>query len=295
MIRPMIVLAGFVAVIGPNTAHATPQVGDVYEITMIRDSSEQSTDGSSSSHDQDAISERVVGLRPDGVELEYDLPKNSTAQDRKNNWQFPARVFKPGRGTVQLLNGPELEARADHWLKEAKIGREACGHWIFTWNAFQIQCDPKSVIDTITAFDVSVPDLRDGAPYQETGTLGPVPLRKKALETDGATFTAELKVDPEAVRRAEAATAVVVGEILRKPVTLEDALRERAKMVAIGTVVVTFNVDAKGAVRRKAKITKTQIQDADGSSISRTATQTIDRTLISGQNHGQSTTQVARR
>ncbi len=99
---------------------ATAQVGDTYEITMTRDSAQQASHGSSgSSHDQDMLIERVIGVRADGLELEYDLPKSATADDRANNWQFPARVFKPFGGPAQLLNGSELEARVDVWLKAA--------------------------------------------------------------------------------------------------------------------------------------------------------------------------------
>jgi hypothetical protein len=282
MIRLIIVLTGALVAICADPLLALPRVGDVYEIAMVRDSSEQGGDESSSSaHDKDTISERVIAVRPDGLELEYDLPREATAQDRKTNWQFPARLLRPRDGRVQLLNEPELKARLDRWLKEAKISREACGHWIFTWNAFRIECDPQSVINTIDAFEVAVPNLRDGAAYQEAGALGPVPLKKQASGAGGATYTAELKVDPDAVRKAQAESDVVVGEIMRKPVTLEEALRARAKTTVSGTVVVTFDVDPTGNVRRKTAVTQVDLKDADGSEKSRTSTQTIDRTLIS--------------
>src|SRR5205823_11729153 len=68
------------------------QVGDTYEITLTRDSAQLGSDRSSgSSHDKDTIIERVIGLRADGVELEYDLTKGATAEERAGNWQFPRR------------------------------------------------------------------------------------------------------------------------------------------------------------------------------------------------------------
>ena len=83
------------------------QVGDTYEITLARDSAQQGSDRSSgSSRDKDTIIERVIGLRADGLELQYDLPDAVTADERARNWQFPARVFKPFGGPAQLLNGP---------------------------------------------------------------------------------------------------------------------------------------------------------------------------------------------
>jgi hypothetical protein len=268
-----------------SPAFAAPRVGDVYEIAMVRESTEQGTDGSSgNSHDQDTISERVLAIRPDGLELEYDLPKDATQEDRQSSWQFPARVFRPHRGPAQLLNRSELEARVDPWLKKAGWSRGVCGHWIFTWNGFQIECDPQAVIKLIEAFDVTVPDLRDGAAYQEAGTLGSAPLTRKAAGPERATFSAQLKVDPDAVRKAEAETDVAVGEITRKPVTLEAALRSRGREVVSGTVAVTFDADPTGYVRGKTKITQLEIKDSKGRSETRTVTQTIDRKLIFSAN-----------
>ena len=115
-----------------GTLALAPQVGDTYEITLVKDSVQQGSNGSSgSSHDKDTIIERVIGLRADGLELQYDLPNTATADDRARSWQFPARVFKPFGGPAQLLNGPELEARLDGWLKAAGLTRTACGHWYF--------------------------------------------------------------------------------------------------------------------------------------------------------------------
>ncbi len=138
-------------------AQFRPQIGDTYEIIMKQTSAQNSSDGSSgSSHDNDTIIERVIGVRPDGLELEYDLPKSASQASRTGTWQFPARVFKPEHGSMQLLNRPELEARIEAWLKAAKWTREVCGRWIFTWNAFRIECDPQSVIVNLESFDLRV-------------------------------------------------------------------------------------------------------------------------------------------
>jgi hypothetical protein len=175
-----------------------PRIGDTYEITRTSETSQQGSNGSSgSSHDKDTIIERVVSLRADGLELEYDLPKAATANDRATNWQLPARVFKPFRGPAQLLNGSELEARVDGWLKAAGWSRTACGHWIFTWNAFRIECDPQSVIKTVEAFDLRPADLRQGAPYQETEARAPGTLVRKSTGPDGAIFSVEMAVHSE--------------------------------------------------------------------------------------------------
>jgi hypothetical protein len=270
--------------IGAHTATPplAPQVGDTYEITLTRDSTQQGSGGSSgSSHDRDTIIERVIGLRADGLELEYDLPKAATADERARNWQFPARVFKPFEGPAQLLNGPELEARLEGWLKAAGLPRTSCGHWIFTWNAFRIECDPQSVINTVQSFDLRSVDLREGAPYQETEARGSGKLARKAGGSDGGIFAVELPVDPDAVRRARAESDVVVGEIMKKPVSLDAALRERARETVSGTMSVEFETDPAGNVRRRTKVTKLDITGADGRSETETVTETLERRLIS--------------
>jgi hypothetical protein len=259
-----------------------PQVGDTYEITMTRESAQQGSHGSSgNSHDKDTIIERVIGLRADGLELEYDLPKAATADERASNWQFPAQVFKPFGGPAQLLNGPELEARVDGWLKAAGWPRTVCGHWIFTWNAFRIECDPQSVIKTVESFDLRSADLREGAPYQQTEARGSGTLARKAAGPDGAIFAVEMPVDPDAVRRARAESDVVVGEIMNKPVTLDAALRERARETVSGTISVAFETDSAGNVRRRTKVTKLDIEGPDGRSETETVTETLERRLIS--------------
>ena len=97
-----------------------PKVGDEYEISSRYETSEKSSEGASgSSRGRDTYLERVIGVRDGGVELEFDLPKNATADDRARSWQFPVRVFRPNDGAMQLLNAREMETRVDDWLKAA--------------------------------------------------------------------------------------------------------------------------------------------------------------------------------
>jgi hypothetical protein len=264
-----------------GAAPPAPQLGDSYEITLTKESEQHGSAGSGSSLDKDTVDERVIGLSTNGVELEYDLPKAATADERAKNWQFPARVFKPFAGPVRLLNIPELEARVDGWLKAAGLSRTVCGHWIFTWSAFRIECDPQSVIKTIEQFDMRSPDLHEGAPYQATEALGPGKLERAAVRPDGAIFSVEMPVDPDAVRRARAESDVVVGQIMNKPVSAESALRERAKESVSGTITVQFETDAAGNVRRQTKVTKLEIKGPDGGSETQTVTETLKRRLLS--------------
>ncbi len=258
-----------------------PQIGDTYEIILARDYSHQGSDGSSgSSHDKDTIIERVVGLRADGLDLKYDLPSAATADERTRNWQFPALVFKPFDGPAQLLNGPELEGRLDGWLKAAGWSRTVCGHWIFTWNAFRIECDPQSVIRTVQSFDLRSAELRDGASYQETEARGSGHLVRKS-GPDGPIFAVEMPIDPDAVRRRRAESDVVMGELMNKPVSLDAALRERAKEVVSGTISVEFEEDSAGNARRRTKVTKLDIKGPDGRSETESVTETLARRIVS--------------
>lgn len=182
---------------------------------------------------------------------------------------------------MRLLNSDELEARVEARLRAAEWPRSVCGHWIFTWNAFRIECDPQSVIEMLEAYDLRSADLREGAPYHDDGARAPGLLVGKAAERNGATFTTIMEIDPTTVRRARAESDVAVGEMMQKPVTLDAALRERAKENISGTITVTLEVDSTGNVKRRTKVTKLETELPGGGSESHTATETVERRLVS--------------
>jgi hypothetical protein len=266
-----------------NAAHgesprSMPKVGEEYEISKKYETSQQTSDGSSgSSHGRDTIRERLVGAHEGGLELEYDLVKGATAEERTRNWQFPVRVLRRTDGSMQLLNRPELEARIESWLKSAGLTHADCGRWIFTWDAFRIECDSQSVIKIIETFDLRSTDIREGASYREAEARGPGTLRRKAAGSNGATFSVEMEIDPASVRRSRADSDVAVGEIMQKPVTLEAALRERAKEKVSGTILVTFEMDSVERILRRTKVTKMEIKGPDGRSEKQTVTEIVER------------------
>jgi len=219
----------------------------------------------------------VIAIRDGGVELQYDYPKSATSDDRASTWQLPARVFRPAHGPIQLLNRAELEMRVDPWLKKAGMTRAACGHWIFTWNAFRIDCDPDSAVQIIEGFDPAPPELRDGALYRDPDALDPAPLKKSA---DGKAFVVGLAIDPERVRKERAETDLTVAEISRKKLTLEDALHAHADEAISGTIAIRFEVDSAGEVRRQITVTTIKITTPNGRSDTRTVTQTLERRLL---------------
>jgi hypothetical protein len=270
----------------PIAAHAAPspmgpQAGDTYVITVDREMAESDDAGSSSSStDRDSLVEHVIAVRDGGLELEYDLPKGVNAQERAMNWQVP--VFKPATGPMQLLNTPELEKRRDAWLKDAGMTPAACGQWVFTWTAIQIQCDPQAAIQMLQTFDLDPHDLHEGAPYMDAGAMGSAPLTKKAGGAGGPTFVAALAVDPERVRREEAESDVVVAQVTKQPaVTVDAALHTRAAESISGTISIAFETDAAGNVLRRTKVTKTEIKKPGGPSKTQTVTETTERRLTS--------------
>lgn len=266
----------------PAHAGQEPQarVGDIYEIVRTQEMSESTGEGpAGSSFDRDTMSERVIAVRDGGLELEYDSPAGTTAEERAQDWHLPARVFKPTHGAAQLLNQAELEARIDPWLRAANWTRAICGHWIFTWNAFQIDCDPQAVLTGIARFDLRPDDLRAGAPYREPEALAAAPLRRRDVRTDGATFVVELAIDPESVRHAEAYGDQVVGEIMRKPVSLDAAMRAHAAERIAGTMTIMFETDAAGVVRKR-NVAKLEIRKPDGVVVKRVTTVTLERHRI---------------
>lgn len=257
---------------------AAPIVGEEYEITKTYQTSEQGTDGSSgSSSGREVLLERVLGVRQGGLELEFDLPASATAEDRARIWMFPARVFRPANGPMQLLNRPELEARIDVWLTAAGWTRADCGRWIFTWNAFRIECDPESVIRMVEAFDLRSSDIEDGGTYRTAEARGPGTLARTSAGPDGATYSVVMEIDPEVVSRARAESDVAVGQIMQKPVTLEAALVERSNEDISGGVSVTFDTDLAGNIRSRTKVTTVETKGADNRSTVQTMKETTER------------------
>lgn len=235
------------------------------------------TDSSSSSSGHETILERVAAVRQDGLELVYDLPKDATKEDRARNWQFPARVFRPDSGPTQLLNGTELQARVEAWLRSAGWSREVCGRWIFTWNAFQIECDPLSVLKTIEAYDLRSIEAREGSTFSDSMARKPGTLTRTAGGGRGATYTARLELDPAAVHRERAKSDVAVAEIMRKPVTFEAALREREREAITGTVLVTIESDVTGQVWRQTKVTTAETRKPGGAVETSKGTEVLTR------------------
>lgn len=270
---------------GFGAAHASarsPVVGDEFEISRSYHTSGKSSDGSSgSSNGRDTVVERVIAVRDSGLELEYDFPSDAKSEAKARDWTLPARIFRPTNGLPLLLNGADLEARIEIWLTAANMTRANCGRWIFTWNLGRIECDPNTVIKTLEAFDLRSADLREGVPYSEFGALGSGKLEGKSSGSGRSSFAVTLKADPDFVRRVRAESDVVVAEIMQRPLSLNEAIRERSKDVVTGTVLVTFETDPAGDVWRKTTVTRLRTKQPDGKIEDDTTKVTIERNRVS--------------
>lgn len=265
----------------PAASQSQPVVGERHEIVVTYETSRRASNGSSSnSGGRNDLLERVIAVRGSGLELEFDLPASATAADRARVWQYPVRVFQPATGKMRLLNGAELEMRVDGWLAAAGITRAMCGRWVFTWNAFRIECNPESVIADIEAIDLRMADLREGADYRYRGGTGVGKLSRTSATGGNSTYFVKLDIDVDAIRRSRAESDVALGEMTGQRVTLENAINERAKETLSGTIEITFEVDAAGNATRRVATTNLVTVMPDGVSETDWQTTVVTRRRI---------------
>ncbi len=263
-------------------ARPAPQVGDTYEITMRRQSADEASDGSGGdSTEEEAVVERVIAVRDDGLELEYELTSDRPAADRAAAWQLPARIFRPFRGQPQLLNGPQLATRLEAWLRRSRSPRYACRRWSITWNAFRDECGPQSALQAIELLDMGSGDLQDGASYRDVAAREPAPLRRTRAGPDGATFTVELPVDPEAIRRARVEFDMDGADFAEPPLTREGSIRTRAAETISGSIAVTLETDPAGHLRRRVRVQRLEIREPNGRVETQITTETTERRRVS--------------
>ncbi|QLC21233.1 hypothetical protein HFP51_02940 [Parasphingopyxis sp. CP4] len=256
-------------------------VGDAFSITLQYETSSQTTGGSeSSSRGHQSIVERVIAVEDDGLTLEYDLPSSVSEEERARHWQYPARVFRSRSGEQQLLDRELLEDRVSEWLDRFEIPRSACGHWLFTWNAFQIVCDPESVLQSIAQYDLRPTNLRDGGLFHDPVALGPGQFVRSATDAGELQFVVEMAVDPDKIRQERVEADLVAAEIMGRELTEEEASYARASEEITGSAVVTFHTDADGQIIRRTREVSLEIRLTDGSLETSTSSQVLSRELM---------------
>lgn len=261
IILPATLLSLAAGLLASSSLSAAPQVGTS---TLIVSETETKTSGDGSqgsSQDRDTIVERVVDVSEAGTELLYDLLAEPTPEQRGIDWHFPLRVLQPRSGAPVLLNRAELEERRDRWLNKAGLTRSACGHWVFTWNAFKIDCEPEAVLAALEPPDLGLGKLAGGV---RTSTSG------------GSQVKFVVPVDPEQVRQDAVDSDLAVAEIMRQQTTREAAVRAHAADRISGTVSITFELDKSGAVLRRTKTTNMTVETG-GKKETRLKAQTVER------------------
>jgi hypothetical protein len=280
---PPSILGLLLLVIASVSASAQPvpvQVGDAFEIERSYSWIERGNTRQGEGRGRTAIVERVLAIRSDGVELEYDLPSAISAEDRAREWILPVRLFRPLVGPPQLLNRSALEARRDAWLRRGELPPEACGRWIFTWNAFKIECDPEAALTLVAGYRVDGIELREGETIAD-----PQALRPGVLAASGpGSFAVELQIDPEAIRREQAEQDAVLAEITPDTPELrqvrDEILEERAGSTFSGTIKITFEQDQDGSVRRRIRIRELRTLGPAGDVTTEIRTATVERRQI---------------
>ena len=266
------------------TTVASGQTADVDEPYLIISTRESNNGRGGTSFDRDTIliSRRQSDER--GTEVTYDLPPSASAAERAASWHFPAAIRFAPDGSRVLVNEAELASRVDPWLKLGGYTREACGHWIFTWNAFKIDCDPLSVLETASEFDMGPTDPQDGQPIRNEAASAPGTLKLVKSQGSSRTYTVEFELDPERVMQSRAESDVVVGQIVNKPITLETALAAHRNESISGQITERFETDGTGQIVRRTTETTIRSIDNDGKESVATSTRTLEKHTLKSAN-----------
>lgn len=260
---------------------ARERVGTAYEIRVERRSATRESDGSvATSTDRDMVVQRVTAIRADGVELRYERPAAIPAHERVADWQFPARVFRPDHGPVQLLNRPELERRRDRFLAAAGLTSADCGQMVFTWDLFRIECDPQLVLQSIEGYDFVPGELRDGAAYSDPAAAAPGQLRQSNGAGGTVSYVAQMPIDPEVIRRERAVLAAFTAQLERHGATANAKPTAQPDEPISGTVAVSLDRDAAGLVWRRTRVIDVTI-GAAGRTQRETRMEVVERHLLS--------------
>lgn len=222
-------------------------------------SSRSSDGGSGSSRGHTRLSEQVISVDHRGAVIQYDLPPDAKPEDRSRQWQLPARMALSENADTLLLNESELEARLNNWLTLAKWTREVCGQWIFTWNAFYIDCDPKSALEIVSTYGLRFIKAREGTSVTDQIALEPVILRR-----DGDKLIASFLVDPQAILAERVKSDGIVSQITREKSDKAAALLARQQERISGTVTLSFRTDEKGGVVWRERLLELTTVKADG-------------------------------
>lgn len=93
----------------------------------------------------------------------------------------------------------------------------------------------------------------------------------------GKVYTAQMTINPAFFKREEANSDVVVGEIMKEPISFADALAKREGEKITGIVSVDLHVHSNGQVWKRVTSTKLDKVDLDGTVEQQSSLEEIER------------------
>lgn len=282
MHRLLILLIAFLSLAAISTnAVAAPShlsVGDVFEIVRSYETEDSSTDGSTgTSGGSDRVMVRILAIDGPGTIFELDHPSDTSEQERQRDWTLPARFLRPPEGPTRLLNADELDIRLDAWLTRAYWTREQCGRWIFTWNAFKIECDPATVL---AAFDEWFPvGPIEGQTYRPPLSSEAKPLARQGEDSGMRRLQANYSIDVDQVRQLRVEQNAVVREIMGDTAPMLPPDRPELDRIS-GTIAVQYELSSDGALWRRTDNIQSQTIKPDGVVETRTERRILERRRV---------------
>ncbi len=264
------------------------QVGNIYEIKFSYETSSKTGDqASGSSSGRNLLIERIIAINEESIDLEFDLSLNTKEAERERVWKLPAKVRRNDDGTLILLNSDEMENRITKWLEKANWTREVCDQWIFTWNAFKIDCDPQSALSLIASYDLNSNNFDPRKPYESKLATHAGELQLLANTPEGKTYRTELELNPQTIKAELAEVQLIIGQITGTEITIEDALKEQLLKNISGVMNITLVVDNEGRLIKRKEVLNIKTIEDDGTIKTETKTNILSRSLISGDNSAQ--------
>ncbi|WP_394694709.1 hypothetical protein [Hyphobacterium sp.] len=264
--------------VGALQSAVRPEIGSQFLVVMETETRGTADGSRSSSSSRQTLTERIIERSQDGILVEYDFHSDATDEERARVWQLPVHVFIDSAGTVSIQNLSELESRVDPWLEHWDFDRSMCGRWLFTWTAFQIDCDPESAVGYVQPLIVHQYQLFDGSLVAEHGTLEPAHLDSRQRDSGGLSYTAQFDIDPDVIRRERAMADVIIAEIYgRPPLDIEDSMEERRDEQISGQLSLTIETDTLGDILRIERLSETEIRLPDGANENQWRSQVVTR------------------
>lgn len=172
-------------------------------------------------------------------------------------------------------------ARLEKFLEAVELTRDACGSYYFTWNVFQIDCDPKAALDFVRDVDLGEADISSGAEYVMPDSAGSAIL---ATSRGDNAFVGTGKINTEFLRDQAAQTIKVLAELNGEEVSDEDVMARLKNHQFSGGFTVEFEVDRLTGMITRTLTTETRTVDAEGVVETRKAIETTRRKRVEPAN-----------